>query len=46
MVHSKKHRAAECNAARAAQTPEQIAAIRQFCRNQIKSHGLTPIGED
>ena len=42
MVHSKKHRTAECNAARAAQTPEQIAAIRQFCRNQIKSHGLVP----
>ena len=46
MVHSKKHRAAECNAAIAAQTPEQIEAIRQFCRDQIRSHGLEPIGGD
>ena len=46
MVHSKRHRAAECNAARAAQTPEQIAAIRKFCRDQIRAHGLEPIGAD
>ena len=38
MVHSKKHRAAECNAARARQTPEDIEAIRKFCQDQVKRH--------
>ena len=46
MAHSKKHRAAECNAAIARQSPETVAAIRKFCRDQIRAHGLKPIGED
>ena len=46
MVHSRKFPARICNAARAAQTPEDIEAIRQFCRDQIRAHGLKPIGED
>jgi hypothetical protein len=45
MVHSKKHKAAECNAAHAIPlTDAQKAAFRKFNNASLVRHGLAPKG--